>query len=96
MDCLSKEEIGLQMQLVDPSWKLNETSIERDLVFADFKEAFAFMVSVSVIAEQLNHHPNWSNIYNKVWITLSTHDVGGLTALDFSFAKAVDQVLLKL
>lgn len=50
------------------------------------------MTAVSIVAERLNHHPNWSNTYHKVFISLTTHDSGGLTELDFSFAKEVDDI----
>jgi 4a-hydroxytetrahydrobiopterin dehydratase len=65
------------------------------LVFKDFVDAFSFMTSAAILSEKLNHHPNWENVYNKVTITLSTHDAGGLTDLDFKLAKAIDVVLAK-
>ena len=54
--------------------------------FADFKEAFSFMTSIAMKAEQINHHPEWENVYNKVTITLTTHDVGGVSELDYEMA----------
>ena len=54
--------------------------------FADFKEAFSFMTSLAMKAEQINHHPEWENVYNKVTITLTTHDKGGITELDYDMA----------
>ena len=54
--------------------------------FADFKEAFSFMTSIAMKAEQINHHPEWENVYNKVKITLTTHDVGGVSKLDYEMA----------
>ena len=54
--------------------------------FADFKQAFSFMTSLAMKAEQLNHHPEWENVYNKVKITLTTHDKGGITELDYDMA----------
>ena len=54
--------------------------------FADFKEAFSFMTSIAMKAEQINHHPEWENVYNKVTITLTTHDVGGISKLDYDMA----------
>ena len=54
--------------------------------FADFKQAFSFMTSLAMKAEQINHHPEWENVYNKVTITLTTHDKGGITELDYDMA----------
>ena len=65
-------------------------AIAKQLTFAGFGEAFAFMTRVALIAEKLDHHPEWSNVYNRVDITLSTHDAGGLTLLDVALAQAID------
>ena len=54
--------------------------------FSDFKQAFSFMTSIAMKAEQINHHPEWENVYNKVTITLTTHDKGGITELDYDMA----------
>ncbi|MDA9114016.1 4a-hydroxytetrahydrobiopterin dehydratase [Alphaproteobacteria bacterium] len=54
--------------------------------FSDFKQAFSFMTSIAMKAEQINHHPEWNNVYNKVKITLTTHDVGGISKLDYEMA----------
>ena len=54
--------------------------------FSDFKQAFSFMTSIAMKAEQINHHPEWENVYNKVKITLTTHDVGGVSKLDYEMA----------
>jgi 4a-hydroxytetrahydrobiopterin dehydratase len=58
--------------------------------FSDFKQAFSFMTCMAMKAEQINHHPEWENIYNKVKITLTTHDVGGISKLDYDFAIFAD------
>ena len=76
-----------------PQWTIHEQSISRELVFNDFNEAFGFMSRVALLAEGRNHHPNWSNVYNRVSITLSTHDLGGLSDLDVELAAAIDQLL---
>ena len=59
--------------------------------FSDFKQAFSFMTSIAMKAEQINHHPEWENVYNKVIITLTTHDVGGVSKLDYDMALFVDK-----
>jgi len=58
--------------------------------FSDFKQAFSFMTSIALKAEQINHHPEWENVYNKVKITLTTHDVGGISKLDYEMAIFAD------
>ena len=68
-------------------------ALARDFVFADFSAAFAFMTRVALLAESMNHHPEWSNVYNRVSITLSTHDAGGLTERDTRLAAAIDALL---
>jgi 4a-hydroxytetrahydrobiopterin dehydratase len=67
-------------------------AIHKTFKFADFNTAFGFMARVALKAEQLDHHPEWSNVYNKVEITLSTHDAGGVTELDAALAKFIDDM----
>jgi 4a-hydroxytetrahydrobiopterin dehydratase len=76
-----------------PSWSVVDGKLHRDIVLADFAEAFGLMAQVAVWAERLNHHPEWSNVYNRVTIDLMTHDAGGLTELDVSLASRVDRAL---
>ena len=59
--------------------------------FSDFKQAFSFMTSIAMMAEQINHHPEWENVYNKVIITLTTHDEGGVSKLDYDMALFADK-----
>jgi 4a-hydroxytetrahydrobiopterin dehydratase len=79
-----------------PEWKLisNGDAITRAFAFKDFNEAFGFMTRVALLAEKADHHPEWRNVWNKVDITLTTHDAWGLTARDAALAKAIDQLLL--
>ena len=76
-----------------PHWQpvTGRDAIKRTFVFKDFSEAFAFMTRVALAAEQLNHHPEWSNVWNRVEVTLSTHDAGGLTELDLKLAETMDR-----
>ena len=67
-------------------------AIHRTFHFEDFSAAFAFMTRVALLAEKMDHHPEWFNVYNRVEITLSTHDVGGLSQKDFTLAHAVDEL----
>jgi 4a-hydroxytetrahydrobiopterin dehydratase len=66
-------------------------AINKKFVFADFNEAFGFVARVALTAEKLDHHPEWSNVYKTVEVTLSTHDAGGLTELDVKLAEAMDK-----
>lgn len=77
------------------NWVLlsDRAAIARDFAFADFSEAFAFMTRVALLAESMDHHPEWSNVYNRVSIALTTHDAGGLSARDVKLAKAIDALI---
>ena len=77
-----------------PAWKevAGRDAIARKFTFKDFNEAFGFMARVALLAEQMNHHPEWSNIWRTVEVTLSTHDAGGLTELDIRLAEAMDKI----
>ncbi|WP_027078676.1 4a-hydroxytetrahydrobiopterin dehydratase [Maribacter antarcticus] len=93
MTNLNKEEIQDGMKEIDVSWVLEVQFIHREIIFKDFVEAFSFMTAVAMIAEKAGHHPDWKNVYNKVNITLNTHDADGLTKKDFQLAKGIDRVL---
>jgi 4a-hydroxytetrahydrobiopterin dehydratase len=86
---LSSSQIaGLASDL--PDWSLVDGKLHRELRFADFSEAFGFMARVALAAEQLGHHPEWSNVWNRVVIDLTTHDTGGLSDLDLELARRID------
>ena len=75
-------------------WKEEKNTLKRTFTFADFKEAFAFMTKVALVAEKMNHHPDWSNVYNQVNISLSTHDAGNIvTETDHKLAAAIDKLI---
>ena len=78
-----------------PEWSVigDPDGIMRRFLFADFSTAFAFMTRVAILAEKADHHPEWSNVYNRVDITLTTHDAGGLSRRDIDMAKAIDGLL---
>jgi 4a-hydroxytetrahydrobiopterin dehydratase len=78
-----------------PGWTQTRgrDAISRSFRFRDFNEAWGFMSRIALLAEKANHHPEWSNVWNKVDITLSTHDVGGLSKRDIALAKAIDAVI---
>lgn len=74
-----------------PGWTHAEGRLHRTFEFTSFVEAFAFMTKVAFAAERLDHHPNWTNVWAKVDVTLWTHDVGGVTELDLELAKAMNR-----
>lgn len=78
-----------------PNWKLAREglAIRRSFKFEEFSEAFAFMTRVAMLAEQRDHHPEWSNVYNRVEIELTTHDADGLSRRDVEMAKKIDALL---
>jgi 4a-hydroxytetrahydrobiopterin dehydratase len=73
-------------------WSRKDEGIEKTFVFSDFVAAFGWMSAVALVAERMNHHPEWLNVYKTVQVRLSTHDAGGLTSLDFELAAAMDQM----
>jgi len=73
-----------------PGWTVDGEHLRRAFRFADFVEAFGFMAKVALLAERADHHPEWSNVYNRVEIALTTHDAGGLSARDVALARAID------
>ncbi len=77
-----------------PGWRMRPDghAIERAFVFRNFSEAFGFMTRAALVAEKLNHHPEWSNVYKRVDVVLTTHDTGGLTELDFKLAAAMNRI----
>jgi 4a-hydroxytetrahydrobiopterin dehydratase len=78
-----------------PDWALVEGKLQRQFRFSDFSEAFGFMSRVALAAEALGHHPEWSNVWNRVTIELTTHDSGGLTDLDVALAQRIDAIAPK-
>ena len=74
------------------SEKEGRDAISKTFTFADFSAAFGWMTRVALVAEKMNHHPEWFNVWNRVEVTLSTHDAGGLTGLDIKLAKKMDGI----
>lgn len=75
-------------------WEIDagETALSRTFKFSNFSEAFGFMTRAALVAEKLDHHPEWKNVYRTVDVRLTTHDAGGLTGLDFDLAVAMDRI----
>lgn len=92
MKPLTTEEVESQLKELD-NWNFEDDQIKKDFSFDNFKEALAFMVKVGFEAEDLGHHPNWSNVYNSVSIKLNTHDADNkVTKKDIQLAKAIDKI----
>jgi len=83
-----------KMKELDNNWIFEENSLKRNFMFEDFIEAFDFMQKIAIEAEKINHHPSWSNTYNKLEIILTTHDTGGISELDFKLAKKIDSIFI--
>ncbi len=77
-------------------WKVKRGKLQRKYVFADFVTAFGFMSSAALVAERMNHHPEWFNVWSTVRIDLATHDAGGITALDLELAHAMEELAGRL
>ena len=91
LSALDQGTIG--QRLADrPQWTLENGKLRQEFVFRDFVEAFGFMTRVALLAERADHHPEWSNVYKRVVILLSTHEVGGISDRDFLLAAAIDEL----
>lgn len=89
---LTEDEVRAKLATL-PAWSIRDAKLHRELVFRDFSEAFGFMARAALVAEKLDHHPEWLNVYNRVHVYLTTHDAGGISERDFDFAKAVDAIV---
>lgn len=88
------DESTVQARLAGvPGWDVVGGRLQRSITFADFSEAFAFMTRVALVAEKLDHHPDWSNSWNRVDLAVVSHSAGGLTEQCFTFAERVNELL---
>ena len=92
---LSSEEVSSALVSL-PEWSISGGKLHRDYKFPDFAHAFGFMAAVATAAEKMDHHPDWTNVYNRVIVNLNTHDVGGITELDVKLAGIMEKVAQKL
>lgn len=92
MEKLSEKEIQEGIKSLE-GWEYVDNGIECSFEFKNFKEAFSVMTRVAFEAEAQNHHPDWSNVYNRLYIRLSTHDAEGVTANDFKLAQSIESIL---
>lgn len=77
----------------DKAWTIKEAKLYKEFKFSDFVAAFGFMTQVAMLAERANHHPEWSNVYNRVAISLTTHDAGGISQRDFLLAQDISKLV---
>jgi 4a-hydroxytetrahydrobiopterin dehydratase len=89
---MTAQEVDSRLSTLD-QWLVANGKLEKEFIFKNFVEAFGFMAQVALLAEKQNHHPEWSNLYKRVKISLSTHEAGGISARDFRLASSIDQVL---
>ncbi len=92
MKLLTQAELEKGLAVMD-GWTFEDNSIHTSFEFENFKDAFSVMTRIAFEAERLNHHPDWSNVYNTLNISLSTHDAGGVTQKDFELAKIIDELV---
>jgi 4a-hydroxytetrahydrobiopterin dehydratase len=91
---LTETELASFLQI--STWKVKDAKLHRDFKFPDFAHAIGFMATAAVLIEKMNHHPEWSNVYNRVSVDLTTHDSGGITNKDVELAKLLDGIGSKL
>lgn len=89
---LALEAIEEHLSELHEDWSVVEGYLHRELAFANFAQAFGFMTEIAIVCEKANHHPEWSNVYNRVTINLTTHDAGGISRYDVDIARAIDTV----
>lgn len=94
VDKITAEERAAALSVL-PDWREERggDALAKDFKFTDFSEAFAFMTRVALLAEQMDHHPEWFNVYNKVEVTLTTHDAGGITMRDIKMAQFMESLV---
>lgn len=93
MKKLSEQEIQERLKSID-GWEYQDNAIHTTFEFNDFKDTFSVMARIAFEAEAQQHHPDWANVYNKLAISLSTHDAGGVTEIDFALAKTIDEIIV--
>jgi len=92
MKALTENQIKERLSQME-GWEYNDGAIHTSFEFENFKEAFTSMTRIAFEAERLNHHPDWANVYNKLEISLTTHDAGGVTEKDFELAGVIDELI---
>ncbi|TAI48328.1 4a-hydroxytetrahydrobiopterin dehydratase [Flagellimonas allohymeniacidonis] len=92
MEKLTEQQIREHLEELK-GWSFKDGFIQKHFVFSDFKETFSIMTRIAFECEEMNHHPNWENVYNNLTIRLNTHDVGGITENDINLAKTIESLV---
>ncbi len=92
MQSMSNINIEEQIKELLPSWEFKNNFLFKEFTFRNFVDAFSFMTAVALEAEKMDHHPNWENVYNKVFVNLNTHTAGGVTEKDFKLAGKIEKI----
>lgn len=92
---LSETELRRELTTL-PDWTMQDGKLHREYKFADFLHAFGFMATSALAIEKMNHHPEWSNVYNRVTVDLTTHDAGGVTSNDLELARLLEAIASRL
>jgi 4a-hydroxytetrahydrobiopterin dehydratase len=92
MKALSTKEVNELLPVKLKNWSFDGTYLSRNYKFSNFISAFSFMTAVAIVAEKMDHHPDWSNVYNSVTIKLNSHDAKGITGLDFELGESIEKI----
>lgn len=89
-ELISKDELNQKINTLSKNWVIEDVFLKGSFVFKNFDDAFSFMKKVAIKCEDMNHHPKWTNVYNKIDVELYTHDSGGITEKDFELSSYMD------
>ena len=92
MKALSTKEVNELLPVKLKNWSFDGTYLSRNYKFSNFISAFSFMTAVAIVAEKMDHHPDWNNVYNRVTIKLNSHDAKGITGLDFELGESIEKI----
>ena len=92
MKALSTKEVNELLPIKLKNWSFDGTYLSRNYKFSNFISAFSFMTAVAIVAEKMDHHPDWNNVYNRVTIKLNSHDAKGITGLDFELGESIEKI----
>ena len=94
-ELISKDQLNQKINNLSKNWVIEDVFLKGSFVFKNFDDAFSFMKKVAIKCEDMNHHPKWTNVYNKVDVELYTHDSGGITEKDFELSSYMDSIFQK-
>ena len=92
MKALTTKEVNELLPVKLKNWSFDGTYLSRNYKFSNFISAFSFMTAVAIVAEKMDHHPDWNNVYNRVTIKLNSHDAKGITGLDFELGESIEKI----